>query len=184
MTSLKNIKLRKKKTIVFLFQSLMAASKNEILMGMAQYAQRQRNIVIRCIEEDDVDDKNAFAECDGIFTNTCNEKTINHMTAAGLPIARFHDKPKRLDMIDIGFCTCAPVTITSSESSNANRPPSIPSTLRGWRRYCCCWTKTYVKEVTTRTGFSSLQYFSHAYRDFYGHPPSQSRNTKQAACVV
>ena len=42
---------------MFLFQSLMAASKNEILMGMAQYAQRQRNIVIRCIEEDDVYDR-------------------------------------------------------------------------------------------------------------------------------
>ncbi len=47
MTSDKNIKLKKKKTIVFLFPSLMAAFKNEILMGMAQYAQRQRNIVIR-----------------------------------------------------------------------------------------------------------------------------------------
>ena len=103
MTSDKNIKLKKKKTIVFLFPSLMAAFKNEILMGMAQYAQRQRNIVIRCIEEDDVDDKNAFAECDGIFTNAYSEKTIGYMTAAGLPIVRLYDYPKRPDMIDIGF---------------------------------------------------------------------------------
>ncbi len=103
MTSSKNIKLKKKKTIVFLFPSLMAAFKNEILMGMAQYAQRQRNIVIRCIEEDDVRDKNAFAECDGIFTNAYSEKTIGYMTAAGLPIVRLYDYPKRPDMIDIGF---------------------------------------------------------------------------------
>ena len=103
MTSNKNIKLKKKKTIVFLFPSLMAAFKNEILMGMAQYAQRQRNIVIRCIEEDDVDDKNAFAECDGIFTNAYSEKIIGYITAAGLPIVRLYDYPKRPDMIDIGF---------------------------------------------------------------------------------
>ena len=103
MPSNKNIKLKKNKTIVFLFPSLMAAFKNEILMGMAQYAQSQRNIVIRCIEEDDVRDNNAFAECDGIFTNTCSEKTIGYMTETGLPIARFHNKPKRPDMIDIGF---------------------------------------------------------------------------------
>ena len=103
MTSDKNIKLKKKKTIVFLFPSLMAAFKNEILMGMAQYAQRQRNIVIRCIEEDDVRDKNAFAECDGIFTNAYSEKTIGYMTATGLPIVRLYDYPKRPDMIDIGF---------------------------------------------------------------------------------
>lgn len=92
MTSSKNIKLKKKKTIVFLFPSLMAAFKNEILMGMAQYAQRQRNIVIRCIEEDDVHDKNAFAECDGIFTNAYSEKTIGYMTATGLPIVRLYDR--------------------------------------------------------------------------------------------
>ena len=103
MPSNKNINLKKKKTIVFLFPSLMAAFKNEILMGMAQYAQRQRNIVIRCIEEDDVDDKNAFAECDGIFTNAYSEKTIGYITAAGLPIVRLYDYPKRPDMIDIGF---------------------------------------------------------------------------------
>ena len=41
-----------------------------------------------------------------------------------------------------------------------------------------------VKEVAARTGFSSQAYFSAAYRTFYGHPPSQSRNTKQAACVI
>ena len=41
-----------------------------------------------------------------------------------------------------------------------------------------------IKEVAARTGFSSQAYFSAAYRAFYGHPPSQSRNTKQAACVV
>ena len=103
MTSSKNIKLKKKKTIVFLFPSLMASFKNEILMGMAQYAQRQRNIAIRCIEEDDVDNKNAFAECDGIFTDSCNEKIIDHMTATGLPIVRHYDYPKRPDMIDIAF---------------------------------------------------------------------------------
>ena len=103
MANKKNIRLKNKKTIVFLFPSLMAAFKNEILMGMAQYAQRQRRIVIRCIEEDDVDNKNAFAECDGIFTNTCSEKIINRMTATGLPIVRHYDYSKRPDMIDIGF---------------------------------------------------------------------------------
>lgn len=41
-----------------------------------------------------------------------------------------------------------------------------------------------IKEVAARTGFSSQAYFSAAYRAFYGHPPSQSRNTKQAARVV
>lgn len=103
MASNKNFILKKKRTVAFLFPSLMAAFKNEILMGMAQYAQRQRNIGIRCIEEDDVDDKSVFAECDGIFTNTTNEEVIGHMTATGLPIVRFHDDPKRPDMIDIGF---------------------------------------------------------------------------------
>ena len=34
-----------------------------------------------------------------------------------------------------------------------------------------------VKEVATRTGFSSPQYFSHAYRVFYGHPPISERRT-------
>ena len=105
MASNKNFILKKKRTVAFLFPSLMAAFKNEILMGMAQYAQRQRNIGIRCIEEDDVDDKSVFAECDGIFTNTTNEEVIGHMTATGLPIVRFHDDPKRPDMIDIGFDT-------------------------------------------------------------------------------
>lgn len=37
-----------------------------------------------------------------------------------------------------------------------------------------------IKEVAARTGFSSQAYFSAAYRAFYGHPPSQSRNTKRA----
>ena len=32
-----------------------------------------------------------------------------------------------------------------------------------------------VKEVAKRTGFSSPQYFSHAYHDFYGHPPISDR---------
>ena len=44
--------------------------------------------------------------------------------------------------------------------------------------------KLSIKEVAARTGFSSQAYFSAAYRAFYGHPPSQSRNTKQAACIV
>ena len=399
MPSSKNIKLKKKKTIVFLFPSLMAAFKNEILMGMAQYAQRQRNIVIRCIEEDDVDDKNAFAECDGIFTNAYSEKIIGYITAAGLPIVRLYDYPKRPDMIDIGFddrkigtmaaewflrrgfksfaycgnrgsndsdavekafastvakagfecavfdepaimrrkkyhrtinilqrcldkwiktlpphtavlclhdfrashfleaclrngravpddiaimgqyndiafCTCAPVTITSIdvnaramgeaamrilESAIDNpvgpklrrtyfvppagiverestavypvNPPWLAKILllldknldssisamglakaagvshtsleRAFRKAFGTTAGKYItsvkmreakrlldenrlplKEIAKRTGFSSPQYFSHAYHDFYGHPPSQSRNTKQAACIV
>lgn len=36
-----------------------------------------------------------------------------------------------------------------------------------------------VKEVAARTGFSSQAYFCYAYRAFYGHPPSQSRNAKR-----
>jgi LacI family transcriptional regulator len=36
-----------------------------------------------------------------------------------------------------------------------------------------------VKEVAARTGFSSQAYFCYAYRTFYGHPPSQSRNAKR-----
>ena len=36
-----------------------------------------------------------------------------------------------------------------------------------------------VKEVADRTGFSSQAYFCYAYRAFYGHPPSQSRNAKR-----
>ena len=32
-----------------------------------------------------------------------------------------------------------------------------------------------VKEIAKRTGFSSPQYFSHAYHDFYGHPPISDR---------
>lgn len=32
-----------------------------------------------------------------------------------------------------------------------------------------------IKDVATRTGFSSPQYFSHAYRVFYGHPPISER---------
>ena len=105
MTSNKKLRLKNKKTIAFLFPSLLASFKNEILMGMAQYAQRWRNITIRCIEESDVDDENAFAECDGIFMDTRNKEVIRRMTAAGLPIVRFYDYlyQKRPDMIDIGF---------------------------------------------------------------------------------
>ena len=36
-----------------------------------------------------------------------------------------------------------------------------------------------VKEVAARTGFSSQAYFCYAYRAFYGHPPSQSRNARR-----
>ena len=36
-----------------------------------------------------------------------------------------------------------------------------------------------VKEVAARIGFSSQAYFCYAYRAFYGHPPSQSRNAKR-----
>ena len=32
-----------------------------------------------------------------------------------------------------------------------------------------------LKEVAKRTGFSSPQYFSHAYHDFYGRPPVNDR---------
>ena len=104
MANKKNIRLKDKKTIAFLFPSLLASFKNEILMGMAQYAQRRRNITIRCIEESDVDGENAFAECDGIFMDTRNKEVIRRMTAAGLPIVRFYDYlyQKRPDMIDIG----------------------------------------------------------------------------------
>ena len=41
-----------------------------------------------------------------------------------------------------------------------------------------------VKEVAARTGFSSQAYFCYAYRAFYGHPPSQSRNAKRAVRAV
>ena len=36
-----------------------------------------------------------------------------------------------------------------------------------------------VKEVAARIGFSSQAYFCYAYRAFYGHPPSHSRNAKR-----
>ena len=103
MKSSKNIKLKKNRTIAFVFPTLMSSFKTEILMGMAQYAQKRRNIVIRCFEEDDLDEKNPFAECDGIFTDLPNGKAMDHMAATGLPIVRFHDEPKRPGMIDIGF---------------------------------------------------------------------------------
>ena len=103
MKSSKNIKLKKNRTIAFVFPTFMSSFKTEILMGMAQYAQKRRNIVIRCFEEDDLGEKNPFAGCDGIFTDLPNGKAMDHMAATGLPIVRFHDEPKRSDMIDIGF---------------------------------------------------------------------------------
>ena len=103
MKSSKNIKLKKNRTIAFVFPSPMSSFRNEVLMGMAQYAQKRRNIVIRCFDEDDLGEKNIFAECDGIFTDLPNGKAIDHMAATGLPIVRFHDEPKRPNMIDIGF---------------------------------------------------------------------------------
>ena len=47
----KTISPKKNKTIAFVFPSLMASFKNEILMGMAHYAQKRRNISIKCIED-------------------------------------------------------------------------------------------------------------------------------------
>lgn len=67
-----------------------------------------------------MDGKDAFAECDGIFTDIPNEKVISLMTA----------------------------------------------------------TRISLKEVTKRTGFSSPQYFSHAYHEFYGRPPVSDRRAK------
>ena len=103
MANKKNIRLKDKKTIAFLFPSLMASFKNEILMGMAQYAQRRRNISIKCIEDYHVAEKNIFTGCDGIFMAVSDEKAMARMSATGLPIVRHYDYPKRPDMIDIGF---------------------------------------------------------------------------------
>lgn len=99
----KTISPKKNKTIAFVFPSLMASFKNEILMGMAHYAQRRRNISIKCIEDYHVEEKDIFAGCDGIFMAVSDEKSVARMVATGLPIVRHYDYPKRQDMIDIGF---------------------------------------------------------------------------------
>ena len=103
MKSSKNIKLKKNRTIAFVFPTLMSSFKTEILMGMAQYAQKRHNIVIRCFEEDDLGEKNPFAGCDGILTDMHKGKAMDLMAATGLPIVRLYEYPKRPDMIDIGF---------------------------------------------------------------------------------
>ena len=118
------------------------------------------------------------------------------MVATGLPIVRHYDYPKRPDMIDIAFddrkigtmaaewflrrgfknfAYCGSHgSIDSDEVEKAFGTTAgkyITSVKMREAKRLLDENQLNVKEVALRTGFSSPQYFSHAYHDFYGHSP-------------
>ena len=91
MKKKKTVPLKRTKTIAFITEAIMSSVKNDYLHGFAEYAQRQKDIAVRCIEPVHVGKSGILDGCDGIVTDTADNAVLEYFKTTGLPIVYIGD---------------------------------------------------------------------------------------------
>lgn len=96
MKNKKPILPKKMKMVALIFDSVLPGAKNDFICGIAMFAQKKNDIVLRSIESAEIGRKGVLDGLDGIIVCTIDKDMVETLKATGLPIVilRDTDDPK------------------------------------------------------------------------------------------
>ena len=134
---------RTTKTIAIVSNAFTAGIENEFLLGVAQYAQERRNIVIRLLHPSDSDMHDSLADCDGIISWAMQD-TAQRLKTTGLPIIDISNIQPDPDLIGVDVDTARTAVMAAEWFLR-----------RGFRSFAYCGMGVYGFSDTLRDAFAA-----------------------------